>query len=48
MHSAFTPFLHQPSSLQGQLHPRVTKLDVMLSLQLLVKVTHVEVVVLFS
>ncbi len=46
MDPALASFLHQASSLQRQLHPRVTQLDVMVRDQLLVKMPHIEIEVL--
>ena len=43
---AFAPRLHQRGSLQRIFHPGVAQLDLMLTLQLLVKVVHVEIKIL--
>src|SRR5450759_3235814 len=46
MHPAFAPFRHHPRSLQQPLHPAVADLDLVLLLQLLVKVPHVQIEIL--
>src|SRR5260370_28936408 len=42
MHPAFPSPLYQPGSLQGQLHPGVAELNLVLLPQLLVKMPHVQ------
>src|SRR6266576_1477307 len=43
MHPAFPSPLYQPGSLQGQLHPGVAELNLVLLPQLLVKMPHVQI-----
>src|ERR1700736_1952407 len=47
MRTALASARHQPRSLQGLLHPGVTQFDPVLGLQLLVKVLHVQIKILF-
>jgi len=47
MFAALASGLHQPCALQRLLHPGVTQVNVVLAAQLLVKVKHVKVEVLF-
>src|SRR6266851_5248693 len=48
MHSAFPSSLYQPGSLQGQLHPGVAELNLVLLAQLLVKMPHVQIEILLA
>src|SRR5216683_2705935 len=45
MHPAFAPPLYQPGSLQGQFHPGVAEFNLVLLAELLVKMTHVQIVI---
>src|SRR5450631_2540650 len=47
MHPAFAPLGHHPRPLQQPLHPAVADLHLVLFLQLLVKVPHVQIEILF-